>query len=61
MVVSRTRCPQAAEALAAALRADILPMGSQREDGRVIAGEADIYFHEGGQHEWDNCAPVASG
>jgi 3'(2'), 5'-bisphosphate nucleotidase len=25
----------------------------------VIAGEADLYFHAGGQHEWDNCAPVA--
>ena len=25
----------------------------------VIAGEADLYFHSGGQHEWDNCAPVA--
>ena len=25
----------------------------------VVAGEADLYFHAGGQHEWDNCAPAA--
>jgi 3'(2'), 5'-bisphosphate nucleotidase len=25
----------------------------------VVAGSADIYFHSGGQHEWDNCAPAA--
>jgi 3'(2'), 5'-bisphosphate nucleotidase len=25
----------------------------------VVAGEADIYLHAGGQYEWDNCAPVA--
>jgi 3'(2'), 5'-bisphosphate nucleotidase len=34
--------------------------GIRRCEGRgVIAGEADLYFHVGGQHEWDNCAPVA--
>ncbi len=25
----------------------------------VAAGEADLYYHSGGQHEWDNCAPAA--
>ena len=25
----------------------------------VVAGDADIYAHTGGQYEWDNCAPVA--
>jgi 3'(2'), 5'-bisphosphate nucleotidase len=25
----------------------------------VIAGDADIYVHAGGQYEWDNCAPAA--
>jgi 3'(2'), 5'-bisphosphate nucleotidase len=29
------------------------------QSSAVIAGEADLYFHSGGQHEWDNCAPVA--
>ena len=25
----------------------------------VVRGEAEIYLHTGGQHEWDSCAPVA--
>ena len=25
----------------------------------VVRGEAEIYLHSGGQHEWDSCAPVA--
>jgi 3'(2'), 5'-bisphosphate nucleotidase len=25
----------------------------------VVRGLADIYLHSGGQHEWDNAAPVA--
>ena len=25
----------------------------------VVRGEADIYLHSGGQHEWDSCAPAA--
>ena len=25
----------------------------------VVAGDADLYVHAGGQYEWDNCAPVA--
>jgi 3'(2'), 5'-bisphosphate nucleotidase len=25
----------------------------------ILRGEADIYAHEGGQYQWDNCAPVA--
>ena len=25
----------------------------------VVRGEAEIYLHTGGQHQWDNCAPVA--
>lgn len=60
MLVSRTRPPDGAEALAAALGAEIREMGSAGAKAlAVIAGEADIYFHSGGQSEWDNCAPVA--
>ncbi|MGQ0559508.1 MAG: 3'(2'),5'-bisphosphate nucleotidase CysQ [Sphingosinicella sp.] len=60
MLVSRTRPPPEAEALAAALDADIASIGSAgAKAAAVIAGEADIYFHAGGQHEWDNCAPAA--
>jgi len=25
----------------------------------IVRGQADIYLHTGGQHEWDSCAPVA--
>lgn len=25
----------------------------------ILRGEAEIYLHAGGQHEWDSCAPVA--
>jgi len=25
----------------------------------VLRGEADVYVHSGGQHEWDSAAPVA--
>jgi len=60
MLVSRTRPPAGAEELAAALGAEIRPMGSAgAKAAAVIMGEADVYFHAGGQHEWDNCAPVA--
>ncbi len=60
ILVSRTRAPECAEALAAALGADIAAMGSAGAKAMaVIAGEADLYFHAGGQHEWDNCAPAA--
>jgi 3'(2'), 5'-bisphosphate nucleotidase len=60
MLVSRTRPPQEAEALAAFLDAEMVPMGSAgAKAAAVIAGDADIYYHSGGQHEWDNCAPAA--
>ncbi|WP_114951857.1 3'(2'),5'-bisphosphate nucleotidase CysQ [Sphingosinicella terrae] len=60
MLVSRTRPPALAEALAERLGAEIAPMGSAgAKAAAVIAGDADIYFHSGGQHEWDNCAPAA--
>ena len=25
----------------------------------VVLGEAEVYAHNGGQHEWDSAAPVA--
>jgi 3'(2'), 5'-bisphosphate nucleotidase len=60
MVVSRTRPATEALAVAKALEAEILPMGSAGAKAMaVVRGEADIYLHSGGQHEWDNCAPVA--
>jgi len=60
LLVSRTRRPPEAESLAAALGAELREMGSAGAKAMaVVAGEADVYFHSGGQHEWDNCAPVA--
>jgi 3'(2'), 5'-bisphosphate nucleotidase len=60
MVVSRSRPAPEAEAVAAALGAELVPMGSAGAKAMaVIRGEADIYLHTGGQYEWDSCAPVA--
>ena len=60
MLVSRTRPAAEAVAVAQALGADLLPMGSAGAKAMaVVRGEADIYLHTGGQYEWDNCAPAA--
>ena len=60
MVVSRTRPAAEAVAVAEALGAALVPMGSAGAKAMaVVRGEADIYLHSGGQYEWDNCAPVA--
>jgi 3'(2'), 5'-bisphosphate nucleotidase len=60
MVVSRTRPAAEALAVAAALGAELIPMGSAGAKAMaVVRGEADIYLHTGGQYEWDSCAPVA--
>ena len=60
MLVSRTRPPPEVEEIAALLGAELRPMGSAGAKAMaVVAGEADLYYHAGGQHEWDNCAPAA--
>jgi 3'(2'), 5'-bisphosphate nucleotidase len=60
MVVSRSRAPAIATALAERLGAEMVPMGSAGAKAMaVVAGDADLYVHAGGQYEWDNCAPVA--
>ena len=42
------------------LDAEMVPMGSAGAKAMaVVAGDADLYYHAGGQHEWDNCAPAA--
>jgi len=59
-VVSRTRPAIEALAVADALGADLVEMGSAGAKAMaVVRGEADAYVHTGGQHEWDSCAPVA--
>lgn len=60
IAVSRTRAPAIATQVAKALDATLVPMGSAGFKAMaVIAGKADIYLHDGGQYQWDNCAPVA--
>ncbi len=60
VLVSRSRPPQEAAAIAACLGADVREMGSAGAKAMaVVSGEADLYIHAGGQHEWDNCAPAA--
>ena len=60
MLVSRTRPAAEAVAVAEALDAELLPMGSAGAKAMaVVRGDADIYLHSGGQYEWDSCAPVA--
>jgi 3'(2'), 5'-bisphosphate nucleotidase len=60
MLVSRTRPAPEAVAVAKALGAELVAMGSAGAKAMaVLRGEADIYLHTGGQYEWDNCAPAA--
>lgn len=60
LVVSRTRTPAPVLAVADALGAELVEMGSAGAKAMaVVRGEADIYAHTGGQYEWDSAAPVA--
>ena len=60
ILVSRTRPAAEALAIARALSAELVPMGSAGAKAMaVVRGLADIYVHSGGQHEWDSAAPVA--
>ncbi len=60
MVVSRTRPAPEAIAVAEAIGAELIAMGSAGAKAMaVVRGEAEIYLHTGGQYEWDSCAPVA--
>jgi 3'(2'), 5'-bisphosphate nucleotidase len=60
VVVSRTRPPASALALADALKGELVEMGSAGAKAMaVVRGEVDVYAHSGGQYEWDSCAPAA--
>ena len=60
VVVSRTRPPDFAGAVAWALGGELVEMGSAgAKTIAVVRGEADAYVHAGGQYEWDSAAPVA--
>ena len=60
VVVSRTRPPLVAEAVAQSLDAELIALGSAgAKVAAIIGGEADVYVHAGGQYEWDSAAPVS--
>jgi 3'(2'), 5'-bisphosphate nucleotidase len=60
MVVSRTRATDLMERVGTALATTRVGMGSAGVKAMaVVDGRADIYLHDGGQYEWDNCAPAA--
>jgi 3'(2'), 5'-bisphosphate nucleotidase len=59
IVVSRSHTPPEAHAVAEALDAELVFMGSAgAKTMAVVLGEADAYIHIGGQYEWDSAAPV---
>ena len=59
VVVSSSRPPEFSQAVADAIGAELLPMGSAGAKAMaVVRGEADAYVHAGGQYEWDSAAPV---
>ena len=60
MVVSRSRAPEIARTVALAMGTPMIAMGSAGAKAMaVVDGRAEIYLHDGGQYEWDNCAPAA--
>ncbi|MCA1007277.1 3'(2'),5'-bisphosphate nucleotidase CysQ [Rhodococcus hoagii] len=60
VVVSRTRRPEPVMAMASALGAELIEMGSAGAKAMaVVRGDADVYAHTGGQYEWDSAAPAA--
>lgn len=60
LLVSRTRASPLCASVAERIGAVPLGMGSAGAKAMaVVRGAAEIYLHSGGQHQWDNCAPVA--
>lgn len=59
VVVSRSRAPEIARAVADALGAELLEQGSAGAKTITVArGNADLYLHAGGQYVWDTAAPA---
>jgi 3'(2'), 5'-bisphosphate nucleotidase len=62
VVTSRTRCPAESAAVAEALGAELVPLGSAGAKAMaVVRGDVDAYVHAGGMYQWDSAAPVAVG
>jgi 3'(2'), 5'-bisphosphate nucleotidase len=59
ILVSDTRPPAFAPALATSVGAELEPMGSAGAKAMAVRrGDAAAYVHAGGQWEWDSAAPV---
>ena len=59
IVVSGSRPPVFAKAVAEAVGGDLTPLGSAgAKVAAVVRGEADVYIHAGGQYQWDSAAPA---
>jgi 3'(2'), 5'-bisphosphate nucleotidase len=60
IAVSRTRPPEQAGAVAAALGGALVPLGSAGfKTLAVVRGQVEAYVHAGGMYQWDSAAPVA--
>lgn len=60
LVTSRNRAPYAAILVAEGLDCDAYRLGSAgAKTMSILMGEADIYVHDGGMHQWDSAAPAA--
>ncbi len=60
VITSRSRPIPDGQAVAAALGADLVTLGSVgAKVAQVIRGRAVAYVHAGGQSEWDSAAPAA--
>jgi 3'(2'), 5'-bisphosphate nucleotidase len=59
VLVSDSRPPAFAPAVAEQVGADVASLGSAgAKTMAVVRGDADAYLHAGGQWEWDSAAPV---
>ncbi|MEN2789543.1 3'(2'),5'-bisphosphate nucleotidase CysQ [Sphingomonas oligophenolica] len=60
LLVSRSHPPAGIGRIAAALNADIVPMGSVGvKVSALLEGVGQVYVHYGSLFQWDSCAPVA--
>ena len=60
VITSRSRPGRLSRRIADAIGAEIVQLGSAgAKAAAVIRGEAEVYAHASGLHEWDLCAPAA--
>ena len=60
VITSRSRPGRLSRRIADAIGGSIIQMGSAgAKAAAVIQGEAEVYAHASGLHEWDLCAPAA--